>query len=73
MWNSVFVQFNVLKSDRGGSLYSKVILPQIQTCEFSLDKKIIIYDDSFISKMFHITHFPNVLVHLDSCIDVAMD
>lgn len=60
---------NVLKSDRGGSLYSKVLLPQIQTCEFSLDKKKIIYDGSFISKMFCITPFPNVPVSLDFCID----
>lgn len=54
-------------------MYSKVLLPQIQTCEFSLDKKKIIYDGSFISKMFRITPFPNVLVNLDFCIGVAVD
>lgn len=54
-------------------MYYKVLLPQTQTREFSLDKKKIIYDGSFISKMFRITPFPNVPVNLDFCIDVAMD
>lgn len=36
-------------------------------------KKKIIYDGSFISKMFCITPFPNVLVNLDFCIDVSVD
>lgn len=57
----------------GGSLYSKVLLPQIQTCEFSLDKKKITYDGSLVSKMFRITPFPNVLVNLDFHIDVSVD